>query len=705
MSNTNVIRQFIVLPIILFIVLFAIGIVGIFSSYKLSGKINSVSDTALGPSLVFAEASGVLQDLKQELDKISDQRISVDEQKKAVKSIKKDLRQISKLIGEQAEKSKTYVFFGYLNKWLIKWSAVEKNINTQVVETSSSLNLVTTKELSEQTEALQEEMKNINDFIQSDVKDSLNETASFAKKAILFLVVALIIGLAVSIFSSVFVVKKVKVLIDEIQKSRRNMENLLNNLAQGYFIFNNKGEIQTGASKICEMYYNQVVENKNLEDILPISEHNKSSIQDWLQLTFAGDMDFDSMKSLGPKEFTVNGNQFELKYRPIYNSINESQLDNIICITTDVTEEKLLRSQAADESAFVKMLVKAVKDRNVFKNNIEEMQKISTEAVKEIAQKNPDIKSLFRYLHTLKGVAASLHLLKYSQKAHLIESKLAEIRNSSGGDLVLMYSEIGKDIADLEKLLVDFFIEHRAVLDKILGKAEDGLKKEISKESIQTLSDMVIQVQGKKSDLYRYIEDRFILEPIENLFDHYSDTIEQLAEKLDKKVEFQIEKSNILIQPEKFSSLASAFIHVIRNSLDHGIEYVHERIDLEKNPTAKIKLKFAIIRKDNLDFLKIQFSDDGRGINTERVRQKALTLDLYTASALSKLSEEQICQIIFQNGFSTSEQVTDTSGRGIGMDAILNEAQNLKGVAWIESEKNKGTVLYIEIPFLVSDSI
>ena len=697
MKNKNIIRQFIVLPIILSLVLIVTGAVGIFSNLKLANKIELLSEGALGPTIVFAETHAQLLDLQHYLDNLLDPRLKAESQEKFVKYIKQKTRKISKITTEQAGKSQNYVFFEYFNKWLTKWALTEKNITTLVSDPDKFKNFESLKLLSAEISVLEDEITNINEFIQLDVKANLADTTSFSNKSIVFLTITLFLGLLASFFSSLFVVNKVKTLVEEIQKNKKNIENLLNNLAQGYFSFNKDGVIQAGASKICETYYGQQVESKKLVNVLPISEYKKSSVGDWLQLIFAGDLDFDTLKDLGPREFIKDEKHYELKYRPIYKGDSDSQLESIICITADVTDEKFFRAQAAEEAAFVQMLIKAVKDRNIFKNCILEMRNIAKLASVEIAQKSPDISTLFRYLHTLKGISASLHLLKYSQVAHSIESKFAEVR-SGKLDMQNIQAELTQDLHELEKVLEQFFFQNRIVLDKILGSSEERPKKEVSKESIQNLSQMIVQSHGKKSNLYNYIEDHFILEPIQNLFLHYSDTVEQLAEKLDKKVNFIVEKSNILVDAEKILSLTNSFIHMIRNALDHGIENEDERLVVSKNPIAEIRIKFSKKEQNNVNFLTIQLSDDGRGINIEKVKQKCIASGLYRAKDFEKMSDHDICQIIFQNGFSTNDQVSDTSGRGIGMDAILNEAQRLNGKAWIESETNKGTTLYVEIP-------
>ena len=403
------------------------------------------------------------------------------------------------------------------------------------------------------------------------------------------------------------------------------------------------------------------------------------------------------LKDLGPAEFFKGERQFELSYRPIYKGSSATQLEGIICITADVTDERLLRQKAAEESAFVNMLIKAVKDKNVFKNCILEMQNIAKQAAVEVVKESPELNALFRYLHTLKGIGASLYLLKYSQKAHHIESKFADVR-AGNVDFKNVQAELAMDLSDLEKMLEQFFFQNKAVFDKILGNSEESSKKEISKDIIQNLLQMAAQDTSKNSNLYKYINDNLMLEPVQNLFLHYGDTVDQLAEKLDKKVNFTVAKTNILVNGEKISSLSNSFIHMIRNALDHGVETEDERLNSNKNPVAELRINFSTVEKDKLQFLTIQLSDDGRGINTEKVKQKCIDLGLYSANDLNKMSDYQICQIIFQNGFSTTYQISDTSGRGIGMDAILNEAKRLNGKAWIESEKNKGTTLNVEIP-------
>ena len=132
MNNKSIIRQFIVLPIILSLVLIVTGAVGIFSNLRLANKIELLSEGALGPTIVFAETHEHLLELQHYLDNLLNPRLDTEAREKSVKYIKQKTRKISKIVTEQAGKSQNYVFYEYFNKWLTKWTLTEKNITTQV---------------------------------------------------------------------------------------------------------------------------------------------------------------------------------------------------------------------------------------------------------------------------------------------------------------------------------------------------------------------------------------------------------------------------------------------------------------------------------------------------------------------------------------------------------------------------------------------
>jgi two-component system chemotaxis sensor kinase CheA len=130
--------------------------------------------------------------------------------------------------------------------------------------------------------------------------------------------------------------------------------------------------------------------------------------------------------------------------------------------------------------------------------------------------------------------------------------------------------------------------------------------------------------------------------------------------------------------------------------VDHGIELPHVREEQGKAAAGSITVSFDVQRKPDLDTLLIRIDDDGSGVNPEKIREKLAKKDIDTTHE----SDSEVIQHIFDSQFSTRDQVTETSGRGVGMDAIKHAAEELGGRVWVESVYGKGTSLFVEVPYI-----
>ncbi|MNL22458.1 Chemotaxis protein CheA [compost metagenome] len=157
----------------------------------------------------------------------------------------------------------------------------------------------------------------------------------------------------------------------------------------------------------------------------------------------------------------------------------------------------------------------------------------------------------------------------------------------------------------------------------------------------------------------------------------------------------EFENTGIPVLSEIYSSLFGSFVHAFRNAVDHGIETPNERVKNGKPEAGHIKVSFSLIKDHGHQNLRIVVKDDGAGVDPEKIRARLAQKNIDT----SRESDSQVIQHLFDSQFSTKEQVTETSGRGVGMDAIKIAAEELDGHAWVESEKGKGTSLFVEVPY------
>jgi two-component system chemotaxis sensor kinase CheA len=183
------------------------------------------------------------------------------------------------------------------------------------------------------------------------------------------------------------------------------------------------------------------------------------------------------------------------------------------------------------------------------------------------------------------------------------------------------------------------------------------------------------------------------LVPVWQVFDRFPRLVRDAARSLGKDVEFVIEGKDIELDRSMLDEIGEPVVHLLRNAVDHGLELPEERRAAGKPPAGRLRLAAMRDRSSVL----IRVSDDGRGIDRARVLAKAKAQGLVDA-AVEDLADEEIFRLIARPGFSTAEQVTDLSGRGVGIDAVATRVRQLGGTLEVRSEEGRGTTVTARLP-------
>lgn len=182
--------------------------------------------------------------------------------------------------------------------------------------------------------------------------------------------------------------------------------------------------------------------------------------------------------------------------------------------------------------------------------------------------------------------------------------------------------------------------------------------------------------------------------PVSVIFDRFPRLVRDVSRKLEKKIELQLLREDTEADKSIIEALGDPMIHLVRNSLDHGIETPEERVEAGKRETATLSIE----AEHESDQLIITVRDDGRGIHPEKVKAKAVERGVLTPEEAAEMSDEEAVNLVFRPGFSTKEAVSDLSGRGVGMDAVRTQIQEAGGRVSLTSEVDKGTVVRLCLP-------
>ncbi len=216
-------------------------------------------------------------------------------------------------------------------------------------------------------------------------------------------------------------------------------------------------------------------------------------------------------------------------------------------------------------------------------------------------------------------------------------------------------------------------------------------------ETLHALDQAVSQLDLLVSDLQNSVM-KTRMQPIGRLFQKYPRIARDLARQLGKDVELVLAGEETEVDKTMIEDLSDPLIHLIRNAVDHGVEGPTERQAAGKPAKSLVRLE----ARQEGDHIVIIVADDGRGMSAERIRAKAVDKGLITEEEANTLDERQSLNLIFLPGFSTKSEISDVSGRGVGMDVVKTNIQKLNGYIDIRSEPGKGSVFIISLPLTLA---
>lgn len=225
--------------------------------------------------------------------------------------------------------------------------------------------------------------------------------------------------------------------------------------------------------------------------------------------------------------------------------------------------------------------------------------------------------------------------------------------------------------------------------DILQGRADAVTLKSLD-ESVSQLDMLVVNLQNAVMNTR--------MQPIGRLFKKYPRLARDLARQLGKDVELVLLGEETEIDKTMIEDLNDPLVHLVRNAVDHGVESAEQRAAAGKPEKSMVRLS----ARQEGDHIVISIADDGRGMRADVLRSKAIEKGLITPEAASALSEEESLNLVFMPGFSTKDEISSVSGRGVGMDVVKTNIQKLNGSISIQSEVGRGSVFTISLPLTLA---
>jgi signal transduction histidine kinase len=474
----------------------------------------------------------------------------------------------------------------------------------------------------------------------------------------------------------------------------------------GIATINPKAMVDFQSSRRFQEFFGSGVAGKNLGVVMGLSADQQAKLNEWVLDVFKlyGALGWDMLYNMCPmrdQDARVGERSYRLTFSPFNKrdtATGEEKLHRLLVQANDVSLEVRALELAAKERAVADMVLARIKNISSFRDFLQQAHQLLPRAeglVKRFigGEHKPELlDETYRIMHTLKGTSGNFAMDSFVKTAHQSEEFFGRLlkvfeRDHASEELkksVHEYEEVFNSFNLLQAELgaaVKFMADHAGV--EIELKAE-GSTVNVSTKSLDEAMALIStgDINGALSLISRAKEI-----PLKPMFQEMAMQVERIARDRGKQVAFLPEGEDITIDKDIQLNISAALLHIIRNAVDHGIETPDDRMLVGKDGMGVVEM---IVKRDNGSIV-ITVKDDGKGLDLPRIRKKAGLPDV--------MSDEDVIKQIFKPGFSTLDNATTTSGRGVGMDVVRNVTEEkLGGKVRVKTVLGEGTEITLTFP-------
>jgi two-component system chemotaxis sensor kinase CheA len=483
-----------------------------------------------------------------------------------------------------------------------------------------------------------------------------------------------------SFFDNVIGLEKiVKRRTEQLSERQRDMRLVLDNVGQGFLTINLDGTLSPERSAVADLWLGPYVAGKKFWDYLPNIQSGpagdsggasadtslfeigwESVVEDVMPLEL-------SIEQL-PKRWPMADRICSCEYRPV---LVEGKLTKMLLVMSDVTAQIERERFETEQRDFLRVFEHVMKDRNGFLSFFSEANEIVSKITLP-ADTDESLVDLKRRVHTLKGNCAQFGLSRLTGFCHDVETNMLDRGTTmSPAEREQLGEMWGSFVSSLHVLLGSDQASRVEIEQGEYRAVRAALEGNVTREEI------ALRVKAWE------------FENAERILHRCAEQARAIASRLGKMPpDIVIEAHGLRLLPEAWAEFWSVFTHAIRNAMDHGIEPAEERVATGKSPRGQLRLTTCVSGKD----LVIEIADDGRGIAWDLLRDRA------QKAGIPHSSRDELVEALFRDGLTTKSQISEFSGRGIGMGAIRSVCEQMGGTVEVETVHAQGTMLRFRWP-------
>lgn len=474
----------------------------------------------------------------------------------------------------------------------------------------------------------------------------------------------------------------------ELERLNLTINAMLESLGQGLFFFDADGICGTVHSRSCLTLLEGSPVGKPVSEVLKLDKSAEARLQALMEIVFdpaRTAMSFEDLISLAPPWYPHSeGRKIALAYKPMYK--NADDIRSILVIASDVTQEIAVQEAIHAQEVRAMRILRLVRERQGFRRFIDSLKRLAA----LLPESTPSM--LSHDLHTLKGNARFFYLDSTATALHGLETRMALLPAEKP-----LPAEERTAAADV---LADAVKEGLAAAREIWGQDFD-IAEATAQVPLETLHRIGRQLEhGADENLAHQFWHHLAAVPARTLLGSLESQIIYFAERENRDVEVHTEAdADLRILPLRYQALTDALVHIAKNLAVHAVDPAEMRRAAKKPAALQVHLRIAAAPEDPAR-MTMTITDDGCGVDTERLRARLLQKHGTDKQAISSLSAQDILQTIFDDDMTSSDKITEQSGRGVGLAALRRAVQNLGGSIEAQSTPGTGLCLRIDLPVL-----
>jgi len=370
----------------------------------------------------------------------------------------------------------------------------------------------------------------------------------------------------------------------------------------------------------------------------------------------------------------------------------EQKIESIPTTHRSETGENTVRVSRKELEGINDLFGEIIIQRNGLNLQLERLRKLMvnlSQRIQTLERENQKLRTGYDKIatHNLQPSSGLSPEISSNGEAHFYSSELGLANHES-----LQNMNVGFDALEMDRYS-ELSLLSQDVMETIVQVQEVSTDLQVSLND----TDKIARKFNKTSKQLQSKLTRVRMRPLSDLVDRFPRALRDLSVEYGKNVQLRVEGANTLIERNILEALTDPLMHLLRNAFDHGIETPDIRRSLGKPEQGLITIQAS--QQNNRIIIKV--SDDGQGVSLEKIRNRAIVMGL-DRNLINNASDEELLSLIFEPGFSTCEQVTTLSGRGVGMDVVRNNLKQVRGDIKVDTESGRGTTFNLLVPFTLS---